>query len=321
MRPPHSITTEVDGGHPPVGVARRPTPDRTLPAAQRGVLISLLEALRPHQWVKNVLVLAAPAAAGLLTESGALVRTALAFGVFSCAASGTYLLNDVCDVEQDRRHPVKRLRPVASGRLPLALAGTTAAGLLLVSLLVALAASAQLSLVVGLYVALTVAYSFGLKDMAIIDLAVVAAGFVLRAVAGGVATGVDISGWFLIVACFGALFMVTGKRQAESAGPEAAGTRQVLADYSPQFLRYMRYTASTVAIVAYCLWAFQGAASGGGIWTELSIVPFVLAIFRYALLLEAGQGEDPTALVLADRPLQALGLAWVLMFLLGVYAL
>src|SRR5262249_14776578 len=175
----------------------------------------------------------------------------------------------------------------------------------------------------GGYIALNVAYSVWLKHEAVLDLGAVAAGFVLRAIAGGVATGVALSDWFLIVAGAGSLFMVTGKRHAEhlELGDVGAAHRATIEHYPIAFLGYVRAVASTVAITAYCLWAFENAAkSGDTTWFRVSIVPFVLAVFRYALLVEQGHGGAPEDIVLSDRVLQVLGLLWAASFAIGVYA-
>jgi decaprenyl-phosphate phosphoribosyltransferase len=176
--------------------------------------------------------------------------------------------------------------------------------------------------VVGAYVAVQVAYNLWLKQQAILDLAAVASGFVLRAIAGGVATRVPISEWFLIVAMFGSLFMVTGRRSAELAvvGEDRGSSRAPLPLYTAPFLRFVLIMSSTVSVTAYCLWAFESEkAVESGIWFQLSIVPFALAILRYALLLDQGQGGSPEDVVLSDRPLQILGLVWLLIFAIGVY--
>ncbi|HEV7886346.1 MAG TPA: decaprenyl-phosphate phosphoribosyltransferase [Acidimicrobiales bacterium] len=284
----------------------------------------LLRTARPKQWVKNVLVFAAPGAAGVLSEAGPLGRTAAAFVVFCLAASGTYLLNDSLDYAADRLHPVKRHRPVAAGVVPVRIARVAGAVLLVLAVAVAWpVAGWRLALVVGVYVVLTLSYSLWLKHQPVIDIAAVAAGFVVRTIGGGVAAGVPISQWFLIVASFGSLFMVSGKRSAEFAemGDDRANTRVTLSFYTASFLRYVRSVTSSVAIAAYCLWAFEKAnAATTHVWFELSIVPFVLGILRYALLLETGHGGAPEEVVLTDRTLQVLGLAWAVLFAIGVYA-
>jgi len=273
-----------------------------------------------------VLVFAAPGAAGALSHGHAAGRAAAAFGVFCVAASGTYFLNDALDAAADRHHPVKRLRPVAAGDVPVALA--VGVGLVLLGAGVAgawLLAGGQLALVIGVYVAVTTAYSLRLKHEPVIDLACVSAGFVLRAIAGGVASGVALSDWFIIVASFGSLLVVTGKRSAEHAelGDLRAAHRPALSAYPAAFLRSVRLLAASVTVTAYCLWAFERSRQighGHPIWFELSILPFVLAILHVELRFERGLGGAPEELALHDRMLQVLGLAWVVLFAVGVYA-
>jgi decaprenyl-phosphate phosphoribosyltransferase len=169
----------------------------------------------------------------------------------------------------------------------------------------------------------TMSYCLWLKHEPVLDIAAVAAGFVLRAVAGGAAAQVPISNWFFIVVSFGALFMVAGKRHGENLelGTRSGEHRSTLAAYSDSFLRYVRGTCSAVAIAAYCLWASDRAGGGhaGLSWFEISIVPFVLAIFRYGLVVERGEAAAPEEVVLGDRVLQVLALLWVAVFALGVY--
>lgn len=298
-----AIREEVPQGEPP----------RRLPA--------LVRLARPKQWIKNILVVAAPGAAGVLGDPTALFRTIVAFVCFCLAASGTYFLNDALDAEADRRHPTKRNRPVASGEVSVQTAVT--GGVLLIASAIALSFAArwQLSLVVGGYVLQTVLYSMWLKHEPVLDLACVASGFVLRTIAGGVAVGVTISPWFLIVAGSASLFMVTGKRHAEmmELGEHAGSHRLTLTKYSREFLGYVRAVSSSVTILAYCLWAFEKSSNvGNPVWFELSIVPFVLGILRYALMLEQGRGGAPEELVLADRVLLLMGLLWAVFFALAV---
>ncbi len=284
-------------------------------------LPALVRLARPKQWIKNVLVIAAPGAAGVLGNGTALLRTAIAFACFCLAASGTYFLNDALDVDADRRHPTKRRRPIASGEVPVRTAITAGVVLLASAIALSFAARWQLSLVVGGYLLQTVVYSVWLKHEAVLDLACVASGFVLRTIAGGVAVGVMISPWFLIVAGSASLFMVTGKRHAEmmELGESAGGHRLTLGVYSREFLSYVRAVSSSVTVLAYCLWAFEKSSTvGNPVWFELSIVPFVLGILRYALLLEQGRGGAPEDLVLADRVLLAMGAIWALFFALAV---
>jgi len=286
--------------------------------------------MRPRQWVKNLLVFAAPAAAGVIFHLNVFAHCTAAFAVFVAASAATYLVNDVRDAEGDRSHPDKRRRPIAAGEVPVRVAWIAAAGLLAGSIVGAMLLSgAELTEIVGAYVLISVAYSFGLKRVPVIEMACVASGFVLRAVAGGVATGVPLSPWFLIVTSFASLFIVGGKRSSEHEvmGDDRAVHRSALGEYPPGFLRTVRTLAASVAVTAYCLWAFDrynhlSLAERGGhlVWFELSIIPFVLAVLAVELAVERGRGGAPEELALKDRTLQVLGLAWVLCLLIGIYS-
>src|SRR4051794_39596313 len=298
--------------------------DTTPPAVPKvSVIRAAVRTARPKQWTKNVLVFAAPAAAGVLDQRDAVIQTLVAFVAFCLAASGTYFFNDALDAHADRLHPTKQFRPVAAGHLSERLAKVVALILVLLAILVALPVQdGELALVVAGYILLTMSYSAWLKHEPVIDLGVVAAGFVIRAIAGGVATGVDISDWFLIVAGGASLFMVTGKRYAEQIelGDASGAHRATLTAYSRGYLSYVRAVASSVTIMAYCLWAFESATkTGTQAWFEISIVPFVLAILRYAHVIEQGRGGAPEDIIFSDRVLQVLGLLWAVTFAIGVY--
>ena len=297
----------------------------TAPATERSAAgrPAVVRLVRPRQWVKNVLVAVAPAAAGVLHEPRAMVEVALTFVAFSLAASGTYCLNDAADVAADRAHPVKRRRPVADGSISVSAARAIGVVLLAASIVVAGATGGwELPAVLLGYVALTTSYTLWLKHIAVVDLAVIATGFVLRAIAGAVATDVELSDWFLIVASFGSLFMVAGKRSAELGEVgDVALHRRVLSMYSPAYLTYVRSVASGVTLLSYTLLAFDKAdlSSAPVPWFELSIVPFGLAVLRYALRLDQGAGGAPEDVVLRDRTLQVLGLCWAVLAGAGVY--
>jgi decaprenyl-phosphate phosphoribosyltransferase len=286
--------------------------------------LSFIRLLRPKQWSKNVLVFAAPAAAGVLDNGEDLAKTIIAFAAFCLAASGVYCLNDARDAEADRLHPRKRHRPVAARHLSGASALRLGAVLLVASAGVSLAVDnvALLATVVA-YIVLQLSYTFGLKQVAILDLALVASGFIMRALAGAAATEVPVSDWFLIVASFGSLFIVAGKRSAEFADVEdPAEHRAVLFDYPPEFLRSVRSVAAGVTLLAYSLFAFERAslATSDIPWFELSIAPFVLGVLRYALRLDQGDGGAPEDIILGDRSLLVFGAVWAVLFALGIYA-
>lgn len=286
------------------------------------ILRGLLVSSRPRQWTKNLLVFGAPATGRVLLEPQALASATLAFVAFCLVASGTYYVNDIVDARADRTHPVKRSRPIAAGIIPPRLAAVGALVLLAAGLAVAFAGGgAPLVAIVGGYVVLTLAYTFRLRDVVLLDIAAIAGGFLLRAVAGGVAAGVTLSDWFLIVASFASLFLAAGKRTAEYVrlGEERAKHRPSFDEYSETYLRFIQYSAATITIAAYALWSFEGE-TGGTVWSGLSIIPFVLGIFRYGLLLDKGRGAAPEEAILSDPPLLGLGVLWVLLVAVGVYA-
>lgn len=288
--------------------------------------MGLLRTARPVQWSKNVLVFAAPGAAGVLDNREALGDSLVAFVAFCLAASGTYFLNDAQDRDADRQHPTKCRRPIAAGVVPLGLAYVMGFGLIFAGVGVGFIPHWQLAVTVAAYVILTTSYSFWLKHVPVVDLVAIAAGFVLRAIGGAAATGVPISNWFFIVASFGSLFIVAGKRGGEAGelADDAASIRSTLGVYTTSYLAYLRAVSSGVMLVAYCLWSFEKADladTSGFPWYQLSIVPFALAILRYAMLLDLGQGSTPEEIALHDRPFQITIAIWLLIFGCGIYLL
>jgi decaprenyl-phosphate phosphoribosyltransferase len=290
--------------------------------ARPGLLRALIKQARPKQWVKNVLVFAAPGAAGVLDNGDFLVPTLIMFVSFCMVASGGYYWNDLLDVEQDRNHPTKRFRPIASGAIPLGLAWGVGGFLLVGGIALAAAASWKACIAAAAYVVLTAGYSAVLKKIAVVDLVVVAAFFVLRAIGGAVAADVPMSTWFLLTTSFASLFIVSGKRFAElrEVGDDAQ-TRATLDQYTLRYLRDVVAISLAAAMVSYCIWAFDTKEIAGTTWPfyELSIVPMATALLRYLLILEQGHGAAPEEIFLADRTLQVLGVVWAVVFGLGVY--
>jgi 4-hydroxybenzoate polyprenyltransferase len=280
--------------------------------------------LRPHQWTKNLVVFAAPALSKHLFERGPLEKSVLGFVIF-CALSGTvYLLNDVADLERDRLHPLKRLRPIASG----ALSSRTAVALALVLGLASLGAAALLGLpfllCAGFYLALNVLYSFRLKEVVILDVLSISLGFVLRAVAGGVAIGVLISDWLLVCTLLLALFLALAKRRHElvSLTTSATGHRKILAEYSPYLLDQMISVVTASCLTAYAFYTMapdtvQKYRTERLAWT----IPFVLyGIFRYLYLVhQKEKGGSPTDILATDRPLLLNVFLWAMALLWIVY--
>jgi decaprenyl-phosphate phosphoribosyltransferase len=319
--PPHVAPTHLTplkGG----GVLTAADPVPRLAGWRGSFAWALVRAVRPRQWVKNVLVLAAPLAAGRVFELDVLGPTAVAFVLFCLAASAVYLVNDTIDIEEDRRHPRKRFRPIAAGIIPRPLAVGMAVVLFAVALVAAVFLTRPaLAAVLGSYVVIQLAYCLFLKNQPVIDLGVVASGFLLRGIAGGVAAGIALSQWFLLVAAFGSLFMVAGKRYSELVLiGDAAATRRTLKEYSASYLRFVWSLSAGVACLTYSLWAFDMGKSQDGVpWATISIAPFVMAILRYAVDVDKGAAGAPEEIVLGDRVLLCLGLVWAATVGLGVF--
>ena len=293
----------------------------------RGALRAVFSAMRPAQWIKNGLIVIAPAAAGILTHADVIRHTAVAFVSFCLIASAGYLVNDLRDVDADRQHPTKRYRAIASGQLSRPRAWIAALTLLVVGFVLPLFLwhPGGLLLTMGLYVVITFAYNAGLKNVAIVEFSAVASGFFLRAYAGAVASHVFVSTWFLMVISFGALFLVVGKRSSELKRLGAGTTRKVLSEYSAEFLNSALTLSATAVVTGYCLWAFDTSATGLSsihhdvIPIRLSVVPVVIATLFIMRSAEAGDGAAPDELLLRNRTIQALAVAWAILLFIGVY--
>ena len=278
--------------------------------------------MRPKQWVKNILVFAAPVAAGALFDPRVLINSLWAFVAFSLISASIYLINDIRDVDADRLHPKKRFRPIAAGELGARTATALAGVTMIASLALGWWVAPMLGITLAVYWVLQVGYSMFLKHQPIIDLAMVTSGFLLRAVAGGVASGIELSQWFLLVASFGSLFMVAGKRYSEmkELGSES-GTRAALERYSLSYLRFVWAISCSIVIMSYSLWTFEHRANEpwGVAWTTISIVPFTLALLRYAMDIDAGNAGEPEDVVLNDRVLQGLAVLWMIPLGIGIF--
>jgi len=285
------------------------------------IAVAALQAARPRQWPKNLLVFAAPLAGESLGRRDGFGYALVAFVAFTAAASAIYLINDVVDVERDRLHPAKRLRPVADGRLPQPVAIVLAlAGLGLAVLASMLISEPLLAVVIGIYAALSLLYSAGLKHVPWVELAIVANGFVLRALGGAVATHVPPSGWFLTVCSFGALMVATGKRYSELAalGPRAAAHRPVMRYYSAPLLRAFQRAAIGVLLAAYLAWALSGGTAWLQGWHVASIVPLAAALLRFDWLTGQADGRAVEDLIARDKFMVGCELAWLCLFLTGL---
>ena len=287
-----------------------------------GAVSAAVATMRPKQWIKNALVVAAAGAAGALGHDDVPARVALATGAFCLLASGIYAVNDVLDAPEDRRHPAKRHRPVAAGTLDPIAATALGLWLMLLGLLLCALTAPLLALVGAAYVGLTLSYTLFWRHVFVLDIVAIAGGFVLRAVAGGVAAPVTLSRWFLLVVVCGAVFVAAAKRYAElrRAGHDRLARRRVLNSYSPRLLEVILAASAAVALVAYCVWALELPAVRGIPWRPLTIAPFAACLLRYGALVRAGAGEAPEDLLLADRPLQVASIAWLVLFALEVHA-
>lgn len=277
----------------------------------------LLQLARPRQWIKNLLVFAAPVAAGVVFIPFVFRWSLLAFVSFCLASAAVYYCNDVLDAESDRRHPTKSARPIASGAVSQRTAIVVAGALALVALLLpAVLLNFQLLLVIGGYLVLQALYVTWLKHEAVFDIACVALGILLRAVAGGVASGLPISNAFLIVVGFGALFVATGKRYSEKQTHDQneSITRPVLAQYSANYLRILLAMCGSVTLVGYVLWAFEIGVGESVPFAQLSIIPFALALMRYGRDADLARVEAPESALFHDRAVLALAVIWLALF-------
>ncbi|MCB0924482.1 MAG: decaprenyl-phosphate phosphoribosyltransferase [Mycobacterium sp.] len=290
--------------------------ETTVTGPPSNLFAGIVKAVRPRQWVKNLLVFAAPLAS-LGGEAHydyleVLYKVSIAFAVFCMAASSIYLINDARDVEADREHPTKRHRPIAAGILPVGMAYGIAVALAAASLAVSAWLTPHLVVVMAVYLAIQLAYCFGLKHQAVLDICIVSSGFLIRAIAGGVAAGIPLSQWFLLVMAFGSLFMAAGKRYAELQLAERTGAkiRKSLESYTSTYLTFVWTLSATAVVVCYGLWAFERDGNAGS-WFVVSMIPFTVAILRYAVDVDGGLAGEPEEIALRDRVLQMLALLWI----------
>ncbi len=287
------------------------------------MLQGLIKSLRPRQWIKNVFLLAAIVFDRQLTNMDAVLRTLLGVVIFSLLSSSIYLLNDIADLEADRLHPTKRNRPIAKGILPVKVAVTAAIILILITLIPAFILSVQFGVICLVYFLVNLAYSKWLKHLPIIDVMVLASGYVLRVAAGVSLIVVErFSPWLYVVTTLFALFVGLGKRRGELSllQTENHAHRRVLDGYTIPFLDQLITIVSSTAIVAYSLYTFS-APNLPENHTMMLTIPFVLyGVFRYLYLVQVKLlGSAPEELALSDRPLQITFLLWGLLVLMIFY--
>lgn len=312
--------------HPaPVTVVARGSaagPEVAPACRRRGRRQALVALARPRQWIKNALVVGAPGAAGALGYDDVPARVLVTCVGFCLLSAGIYALNDVRDRHEDSRHPRKWRRPVASGELAPRDAVAHGAAWIVCGLILSAAVAPMVALVGIGYIALTVSYSWVWRHIALLDLVALAGGFVLRAVAGGVAAPVGLSRWFVLVVTCAAVFVAVGKRLAEMTRPRPrnGATRRTLRRYTREGLRRLLALSGTGALFAYCVWAFELPDVDGVPWRPLTIVPFAVCLLRYGLLVQEGAGEAPEEILTADRTIALAGAIWLLLFIMSVNA-
>jgi 4-hydroxybenzoate polyprenyltransferase len=284
---------------------------------------AVVASLRPRQWVKNLFVFAGLVFAQQLFTAAALTALA-AFAIFCALSGAVYLVNDVADRERDRRHPTKRLRPIAAGRLSAGAAVAIAVLIATGAIGASLAITPKFAAVAVAYTVLLTAYSVWLKHLVILDVLVVALGFTLRAVAGAVAIAVEISSWLLICTILIALFLALGKRRHEYIALRAVAARHrpILEEYSEALLDQMIAVVTASTVMAYALYTMS-PETVAKFDTQLlpATLPFVLyGIFRYLYLIYRRElGGNPSELFLNDRALQINALAWIAAVLMIIY--
>jgi 4-hydroxybenzoate polyprenyltransferase len=285
-------------------------------------LRGLVRSMRLHQWAKNVFVLAPLVFAQELGDRASIARALLAFAAFCAASSAVYLVNDVRDREEDRRHPLKRLRPIAAGTLPVSIATGAAITLFAVAAVVALGLPRGVLVTLAVYTVLNLLYSAGLKHVVILDVMILSLGFVLRVLAGGFAVDVEVSSWLLLCTIFLSLFLAFSKRRHEIVllAGDARGQRPVLDHYSPAFLDQMINVVTASSVVSYALYAIspETAARFHSRWLVYTVPLVLFGIFRYLYLVYQKPDEkNPTEAILKDVPflinmaLWALAVVWI----------
>ena len=284
---------------------------------------ALLRALRPRQWPKNGLVFIALAFTLNLQDVSLLTRSVSTFVCFCALSSAGYLLNDVVDIDADRAHPTKRLRPIAAGQVPIGVAF----GLGIALVVIGLAGTFLIGLLLGLlalaYALLTAVYSMTLKHIVLLDIFGIAGGFVLRAAAGAVAIDVPISPWLYIATLLGALLIALGKRRTEleTLGVEAAvGHRRNLEAYSIEFIDQLILVISSAALMTYALYTFSAENLPKSHSMMLTIPVVMYGLFRYLFLVREGDvGGAPEELLFRDRPLLAAVVVWTVLAVTLLY--
>lgn len=274
--------------------------------------------LRPKQWIKNLLVFAVPLASKDIFGARVFIDCLVALIAFAMASSSIYAWNDIRDREEDKFHPVKSSRPVASGVVGVRSAVFLSIASLSLSLIVG-GYFGNLDLVIAViaYLVLQVLYQLRLRDVSLFDIAIISSGFVLRAIAGGLAAGIYISVWFLSVTASASLFIVGAKRYSEILrNSHAEPHRKVLTVYTPTYLRLIWGSSLISTVTFYALWSAEVQISSDSMLSKYSVIPFLFIFLKYAIYADKGEAESPEVIVFSDRGIQLLAVIWALTFLI-----
>ncbi|MFM9904942.1 MAG: decaprenyl-phosphate phosphoribosyltransferase [Pyrinomonadaceae bacterium] len=288
------------------------------------ILRGLVIEMRPQEWSKNLLVFSGVIFSRSLTDINNLWISILGFAVFCAASSGIYIFNDLCDLREDKQHPIKRYRPLASGKLSVPIARLAMTLLFAIAALGSLALSYRFALIIALYLAICIGYSLRLKDIVILDVILIASGFVLRAVSGAFLIGVAPSEWLVLCTSMVALLIGFGKRRHEIVllDQNAENHRRSLSDYSVDFLDSIMNICAAAAVITYALYTrADETVARVGSSAMLVTIPFVIyGVFRYLFLVQKGtEGGNPIRILYFDRPTRRNLLLWVLVVILVLY--
>lgn len=287
-------------------------------------LTNYIKLIRPHQWIKNLIVFGPLIFAGQLGFIYDIKLSVVAFVAFCSMASGVYVLNDLFDLESDRAHPKKKMRPIASGKVSPSHARLFALVFMSIGLLLAVMIDINVAYILLAYLAVNIAYSVGLKRVVIVDILIIATGFVLRVMAGAIAISVVVSGWILVTTFFLALFFVIGKRRHELLylGDDARSHRQTLDNYTTTMLDHFTVMTATASVISFALYTLSPETIARFHTSNLVFtLPFVIyAVFRYYFLIyKKDGGADPSAEIISDVPLLISIILWGFLVIAIIY--
>jgi len=283
------------------------------------ILIKMyLRCMRPHQWTKNLLVFAAPFTAGAFSKFEDLTQLIFLFLIFCAASSTNYVLNDWLDKGFDSQHIQKKHRPFAAGKIGHRSFVFLIVSLICIQILLSFLIPFHALLWVFTYLLTSLSYSIYFKNVAVVEMFLVAVGFMFRALSGAAAIEVGASSWFLIVIGFGALFLVANKRLAEMNYQNSSLTRGVIDQYSATFLKIIIGSSMTVCLIGYTLWAFQ--YSNGTAFSKFSVFAFAIALMRYLWITDRKNGEKPEIILFTDKVMVGLGIIFIFLIAATIYA-